>query len=280
MLNKLLVTLFLCINSISGYAETSVWKVDSGKDTVYIGGTIHLLRDEDYPLPEEFYIAYKNSDRIVFETDITALSDPAVLEKTLMLMMAKPGETVDKLLSPETLEALRSAASEKGIDLNQLLRFKAGMIVTIIQLTELMRLGVTTDGVDTHFNKLAAKDDKPTGMLESIEEQSLILSGMGEGNEEEYVRLSLRDMDKLGSIFSDMTVSWREGNMKQDYPAIYNQLLVQRNSNWLPKIEVMFKQPGIEYLLVGTAHLIGEEGIIQRLKKKGYRITQINTDSP
>ena len=80
-----------------------------------------------------------------------------------------------------------------------------------------------------------------------------------------------------------MINAWRTGDqqalfeygiqpMKQDYPEVYQSLLVERNNEWLPKIEEFINQKNSTFILVGALHLIGEDGVLQTLKRKGYRI--------
>ncbi|WP_028865823.1 TraB/GumN family protein [Psychromonas aquimarina] len=286
MFKFVLKTLALTFCSLTVQAESSVWKVSLGEESIYIGGTVHLLRHSDFPLPPEFDIAYKNSDRIFFETDIAALSDPEAQGKLLKSMTAAPGSRIDKLLSPETMEKLSDAVSQRGMNVNSLMSFKASMIVTVLQMTELKRLGVNIEGVDAYFHERAVADGMPVGELETLEQQLSFLSKMGEGKEEEFVRSSLHDLDELKSMYEGVVSAWRNGDrkqlealfiseMKQDFPEVYEQLLVQRNNNWLPKIKSMFKEPGTEYILVGAGHLIGPDGILQRLEKEGYKVTQV-----
>ena len=287
MIKFVLTSLALTFGCLTAQAETSVWKVSLEEESIYIGGTVHLLRDSDFPLPAEFYIAYRNSDRIFFETDIAALSEPATQGKVINSMMAETGHSIDKLLRAETMDKLSNAVSQRGLNFDSLMSFKASMIVTVLQMTELRRLGVTLEGVDSYFNERAVQDGMPVGELETVEEQLSFLSEMGEGKEEEFVRLSLRDLDKLKPMYEKLIAAWRNGDrkqletlfiseMKQDFPEIYQQLLVQRNNNWLPKIKNMFKEPGTEYILVGAGHLIGPDGILQHLEKEGYSVTQVS----
>ncbi len=286
MIKFVLRTLALTFCSLTAQAETSVWKVSLGQESVYIGGTVHLLRHSDFPLPPEFEIAYKNSDRIFFETDIAALSDPDAQEKLVKSMRAEPDNRIDKLLSAETMEKLSDAVSQRGMNFHSLMPFKASMIVTMLQMTELKRLGVDLEGVDAYFYERALEDGMPVGELETLEQQLSFLSKMGEGKEEEFVRSSLHDLDNLKSMYEELILAWRNGDrkqletlfireMKQDYPEVYEQLLVLRNNNWLPIIKNMFKQPGTEYILVGAGHLIGPDGLLQRLEKEGYKVTQV-----
>jgi uncharacterized protein YbaP (TraB family) len=286
MLKYCLIGVLLTAYSLAAQAETSVWKVSKGGEAIYIGGTIHLLRNTDFPLPGEFDLAYNDSDRVFFETDMTALLDPSTQQKLAIAMTAEPGHTVDKLLTPQTMERLADAAAKRGLDLNALMPFKASMIMMMLEVLELQRMGLTVEGVDVYFNERATQDGVPTEELETLEVQISFLSNMGEGNEEEFVKLSLRDLDNLEGLYNKILQAWRTGDrkqldalfisdVKQDFPEVYEQLLVQRNSNWLPIIHNMFEEPGTEYVLVGTAHLIGPDGLLQRLEKKGYDVAQV-----
>jgi uncharacterized protein YbaP (TraB family) len=156
----------------------------------------------------------------------------------------------------------------------------------ILEVSELQRMGLTVEGVDAYFNERAIQDAMPTDELETLAVQLEFLSKMGEGNEEAFVQLSLRDLDKLEGLYDKILQAWRSGDrkqldaifisdMKQDFPEVYGQLLAQRNSNWLPMIHNMFEEPGTEYVLVGAAHLIGPDGLLQRLEKQGYDVAQV-----
>ncbi|MCK5120492.1 MAG: TraB/GumN family protein, partial [Methylococcales bacterium] len=69
--------ILLCLlASFNVFSETSLWRVSKGKSELFIGGTIHILSANDYPLPVEFERAYKMSDQIVFETDLAAMARP------------------------------------------------------------------------------------------------------------------------------------------------------------------------------------------------------------
>ena len=286
MRNFVPVIFILIVFSNAAVAESAVWKVHHGNQTIYIGGTVHLLRPSDFPLPEEFEQAYNASDRLIFETDIAALNTPAVQSRIITLMMAEPGKSLDRLLTPQTLAKLSDAAAKRGLDINQIKQFKAGMVVTTLQITEMMRLGMTLEGVDSYFSQRAARDHRPTGQLETIDAQIAYLANMGKGNEDEFIRRSLDELDNIETLYQQIIASWKEGNLQQldalvvrdmrtVFPEVYRQLLVKRNNDWLPNIEALFDEPGTEYVLVGAAHLVGEDGLLQQLQKKGYKTTQI-----
>jgi len=60
--------LFSFLSLVYSYSETSVWKISNGENTLYLGGTIHILRESDYPLPEAFSKAFDESNIIIFES--------------------------------------------------------------------------------------------------------------------------------------------------------------------------------------------------------------------
>jgi uncharacterized protein YbaP (TraB family) len=65
--------------------------------------------------------------------------------------------------------------------------------------------------------------------------------------------------------------------MKRDYPQLYKALLVDRNKKWLPKVEAYFKTEKREFVLVGVGHLVGADGVLAALEKKGYRVEQLDS---
>lgn len=272
--------------SLQCAAETSVWKISKGNNTVYLGGTIHMLKPGDYPLPSAFDIAYIGSQKVFFETDVGAMNQPEAQTQILAQSMAPPERQLDRVLTPQTYSLLTAAASERGMDIALLSRLRAGIAIITLQTLEFMKLGFTTEGVDHYFYSKALQDRKPVGYLESVQEQVNFLLHMGEDWEDEFVALSLRDLYRTAELMDGMNLAWREGDtqematqflaeMEKDYPRAYRDLLVNRNLAWLPRIEQMFEQPGVEFVLVGAAHMVGEDGLLSLLEKRGYSIVQM-----
>jgi uncharacterized protein YbaP (TraB family) len=267
-------------------AETSVWRVSNGNNTVYLGGTVHLLRPSDYPLPEEYEQAYQASSELYFETDISSMSDLSVQAQMLQQLTYSDGPTLKTVLSEDAFTALEDYTATIGMPLVMLEQFKPGMIISTLQVLEFQRIGFTPQGVDAFFNTRALGDAKDIGALETIEEQIGFLAAMGEGNESEFILLSLEDLENTNALMEEMITAWRNGDeralqklfvddMQQRAPELFDSLLRQRNLRWMPQIEAMFEDPDTEFVLVGAAHLIGEEGLVQLLQGKGYEVSQL-----
>ncbi|MCH8135396.1 MAG: TraB/GumN family protein [Proteobacteria bacterium] len=285
--NHLALLLVMSLSLFNGAtADTSVWVITSGSNTVYLGGTVHLLRPTDYPLPEEYEQAYQASSEIYFETDISAMTDFSVQAQMLQQLSYNDERTLKTVLNTEAYTALSAYAGKLGLPLMMLEKFKPGMVVSTLQLLEFQKMGFTPQGVDNYFNTRAIEDAKTLGQLESIEQQIGFLAAMGEGNESEFILLSLRDLEETEAAMEEMIGAWREGNndklekmfiadMQAEAPELYDSLLLQRNLNWIPQIESMLRDADTEFVLVGAAHLVGNQGLLELLSQKGFQVKQL-----
>jgi uncharacterized protein YbaP (TraB family) len=274
---------FSLILSLTSSAETSIWQVSNGKNTVYLGGTFHMLKPSDYPLPKEFLDIYEKVEWLVFETDITQLETDEFQQKFIKAMSLPNGQILADQLSPKAYAGLIRYAAKNDIDTGPLQHFRPQMIALIISLKELRKFGLTAEGVDNFIGDKALVDKKTITELESIDEQINYIATMGEGNESALILQTLDDIKDFSHDLTIMKDAWRSGNnkvlfetgikpMMESYPKVYQSLLVDRNNNWLPKIERLIDQPKEKFILVGALHLIGEDGLLQQLKNRGYQI--------
>jgi len=109
---------------------------------------------------------------------------------------------------------------------------------------------------------------------------------MGEGIENAFILYSIEDMKKIGEVFEKLVGAWKTGDeatlldlfikeLKQKFPTLYKKILVDRNMNWVPRIEEYLITPKTEFVLVGTGHLVGEDGVIAQLRKLGYKVEKL-----
>lgn len=289
MLFSCLITACAAFLPASSFAQASVWQINKGDSKIYLAGTVHLLRLQDYPLPAAFEQAYEASQSLYFETDIGAMSDMGTQQRMLQQLTYQDGRTLSSVLSSEAYVALSEYAAGTGIPLAMLQTFKPGLLISTLSVMEFQKLGFTPQGVDAYFFSKATAEGKPTGELETIDEQIAMLARMGVGYESEFVLYSIRDFAQLGTTIESMVQAWRDGNtqlllaefvepMLIETPDLYESLLVDRNNNWMPAIEAMFETQDTEFVLVGVAHLVGEHGLITMLQDKGYEIVQLGID--
>lgn len=285
-LSRTLIVLSALSLCTQAFAQSSVWVATKDSQSVYLGGTVHLLRPSDYPLPAQFETAYEASQQLYFETDIAGLSDMSVQARLLDELTYKGDESLSTVLDESTYQALSNHLGTIGMPIQMLEKFKPGLLVSTLQVFEFQKLGFTPQGVDAYFNTRAIGDAKPLGELEPIDAQIGYIAEMGIGNESEFIRLSLEDLDEMDTSMNQMIDAWRNGDdelldalfvadMKEGHPELYDSLLVQRNLNWMPIIESMFVDSDTEFVLVGAAHLVGEDGLLSMLRRKGYEVRQL-----
>ncbi|MGI9319570.1 MAG: TraB/GumN family protein, partial [bacterium] len=152
-------------------AQSSVWKVENDLHRLFIGGTVHVLSAEDYPLPQEFDRAYAQSQSVILEADIDKLKSPEFQQLVLSEMIYTDGTNLRSLLSDETYAELEAFCATRGIPASSLMMFKPGMVSMSLTMLELRRLGLMGAGVDAHFNSRARQDGKTIGKLETVEQQ-------------------------------------------------------------------------------------------------------------
>lgn len=266
-------------------AESSVWVVEKGDFKLYLGGTLHLLSAEDFPLPEEYDRAYSQSSTLVFEADISQAQTTQGQAKAMSAMMYKDGRTLDSVLQPDTYAQLETYLLSKGLPMAVLNQFTAGGISVTISALEMQTLGLTEAGVDQYFMSKAAADNKPSLYLETLEAQLQFIATLGDGHEDELISYTLADLKRMPTLLADMRTQWRHGDiagmdasmideLRQQFPTAYHSLMVERNHAWMPQIEHMMQNSEIEFILVGAAHLAGKDGLIRLLLDKDYKVWQ------
>lgn len=264
----------------------SVWKVSSGDNSLYIGGTIHILAPDDYPLPREYDKAYQQASTLVFETDMAALKGSEFQQKMLSMMTYTDGRSLKDDLSPESYAKVEAHLTQRGIPIAQMAAMKPSLISITLSIIELQGLGFTSEGVDQFYADKGAQEQKAISWLETPDEQLNFIANLGGDDNDALIEYTLRDIKKMPSLIGDMRSSWREGDMqtmanisivpfKADYQEIYQDLIVKRNGNWMPQIEDMLKTSDVEFILVGAMHLAGEDSVLTKLKAQGYNVEKL-----
>ncbi len=264
-------------------ADSPVWKVVKGDHHLYIGGTIHVLSKSDYPLPPAFETAYNQSTKLVFETDTRKLQTPEFQVTLMSKVVYSDGRNLKTVLNEATFQKLEHHLASRSIPIDNFMKFKPGMVALTITMIELQRLGLMGTGVDEFFSLRAINDQKIIGQLETVDEQLELISSLGDGHENEIIAHTLHETKKLSAIMQSMKAAWRQGDnaalekivltpIINDFPGVYRRVVIERNNAWLPKIETMLKTKEVEFILVGAMHLIGEDGVLTKLKDRGYDI--------
>jgi uncharacterized protein YbaP (TraB family) len=265
--------------------KSLLWKVSKGPSSVYVLGSIHYLRSENYPLKKAILDAFETSKRLVLEIDLNATSGEAAQRVMLEKALFRDGTSLPQNISAETYQLAAERAAQLGIDIgifNPMKPWFAAMNLIAIKLKAL-RLDPRR-GVDQYLAGEAKRRGKPTSGLETVEFQIGLLDQLSKKNQEAMLRETVRELDLLDRNIDEIVRAWIEGDEAVlaklllagmvEFPEIHQKVIVERNRRWAPEIEKLLEQGSGALIVVGAAHLVGPDGVIEMLKTKGYSVEQ------
>jgi uncharacterized protein YbaP (TraB family) len=266
--------------------KSCLWSIQTQSNKFYLLGSLHVLKQDAYPLAAAIGSAYANCRKIVFETDIAALQEPAMQAKMLQLGLYPEGQNLLQNLDGRTRQLLERKMNALGLPLEQFARFKPWLLSLTLATLELQRLGFNPNyGLDVHFFNKARTDAKEIGFLEPAEFQLNLLGNMVKKDQIAFLNQTLKDLEVVNELAADLVKLWKSGNANglhellfrsfKDYPDLYDRLLIQRNKKWVEEIEALMQENKNVLFVVGAGHLVGPESIVDLLMKRGYKVKQL-----
>ncbi len=165
--------------------------------------------------------------------------------------------------------------------------FKPWMVAMTLLVLELEKNGISpADGLDMYFSNKAKKDGKQTGGLEDVYNHIELVSSFEEEFDDSIIESFIQEVAKVQIIMEDLIKSWRAGdeigideylseNMRKEFPKLYKRLLTDRNRDWIPHLETLIDSGKRTLVIVGVGHLVGEDGVINLLKSRGYKLKKM-----
>jgi uncharacterized protein YbaP (TraB family) len=270
---SILIPAFLFIYSKSFSAGVLLWEINSNTTKVYLLGSIHVAEKSIYPLDERITKAYQASDFLVVEANVNN-ADPNLIKSKAYL---PKGVTLDSVLKKENYEQLKKKFKEFMIPSVIYKTLKPWMAVMMITQLEMQKSGYDFSiGIDKHF--LDITPPNKVMELESIEQQLSLLDNLGNGDQDEFVKFSLNDMENSKKQVDSMFFAWKNGDEKmleditlkdsgnKDNEKIMEAMLYNRNVNMVKKIEELLLTNKTYFVVVGAGHLLGDRGIVNKMK--------------
>ena len=309
MLNRIILGLFLTLtmlvavpaaeaaaqtpNAQPGAADAMaghhlLWKVTGPRGTAYLVGSIHFGTPDMYPLPAEMTRAYEASQALVVEVNLMALDPTQMPQIVAAKALYRDGTTLSKVLTPQTWKELDQVLKKFGTSAQMVERQKPWFVSMTLTSLALRRFGFNEDlGIDNHFMKLA-NNNKPIIGLETFQQQLDFLDGFSITEQEQMLKETFEDIDKGTEFLADTLRAWRTGNAQQVDDLMneelrnggdadkhmYQVLVADRNVAMVDKLERLLKRGGSYFVVLGAAHFVGKDGIVELLKAKGYQVQQ------
>jgi uncharacterized protein len=267
-----------------------LWKASSDTTTVYLLGSIHMAKKELYPLAAEIEQAFERSKYLVVEAD-ESMVDPAKLQQMVMDRgLYKEGESLSKTLTKEKLKNVETLVSKVGLTLEQVDRMKPWLLALTASVMNLQKLGYDPQqGIDRHFIKGAKDKGKEIRELESVEFQLDLLSGFSEDLQNLFVVSTADELEGVEKRMDQLFGLWKKGDDKgleklmitdgmakhPEMAPLQKKMLDDRNVTMAQKVEGYLKTKDVHFVVVGSAHLVGEKGMCELLRKKGVKVEQV-----
>ena len=265
-----------------------LWKVSDADNSVYLLGSFHLLKPDDYPLAKEVDAAFDDAESLLFELSPEALAAPDVAGKFAAAAGYADGRTLQQVLPAAAYAALDKLAAPAGGA--ALLQAQEPWFISMaISVGIAQRLGFKPElGLDQHLMQRAVQARKPATGLETVEAQLAALDATPMDEQVASLAEFVADPERSVAEMLELHRQWRAGDvdglnrtlreeMIAKTPQTYRLVDVERNRAWLPKIEVRLRGSKSDdtLVVVGALHLLGPDGLVEQLRAKGYRVERL-----
>ena len=261
-----------------------VWKATRGKSVVWLCGSIHLLRENDYPLPEPYRTAFAEAKTVVMELPPGSSSDPAVQKGMLEAGRPAGGMPLETTVSAGTWKAVEEWSRRSGMSLSTLQPMKPWMAALTISVLGYERQGFSVSrGMEAWFTDRMG--DRATAGLETAVGQLALFDHIGLPVQEEMILQAIDEEKNAGARIRQLVESWHEGDAPRlaslmeesmkPFPEVKKLLLDERNAAWVPEIEKFLEGSETVMVLVGSGHLAGKGSVVDLLEQKGVTLNQM-----
>jgi uncharacterized protein YbaP (TraB family) len=263
-----------------------VWAIRGEHNTVYLAGSIHLLRPAEAALPPAFEQAYGHAAALVMELDPGKVASGHARAWMQEHGGAPPG-SLRRSLTGQQLERVEAEARRLEMP-SAALDGEAPWLVGL-QLMDLQyaRAGYdAASGVEQQLERRALADGKPTQGLETVEEQLGVFGTLSAAEQARFLMLIVGELPDLPQETDSVIQAWKAGDASrlaqllgeeyQSFPRLYHALVTQRNERWLPQIERLLTQRRDCLVVVGALHLVGKGGLLEMLRRHGHAAESVD----
>jgi len=275
------------LGSLTANAASPVWVIHGEHNTVYLAGSVHLLRAADAHLPAAFDQAYSGSKEVVMELAMDKVDPTEMAGWMLEHGMLKDGTTLRSQIGDDRYRRVSLEAQRLGVPtevMDQMAPWVLGLQLLEIQY---VKLGFDPQqGVEQQLQLRAQTDHKSISGLETIDEQLGVLESMPAADQARFLDMIVTEMHDVDTETRSVISAWRNGDAAKlaallsdeykSFPALYRLLVTDRNRRWVPQIEKMLHAHQDYFVVVGALHLVGDGGLLELMRHDGFKAEQLN----
>jgi len=280
----LIVTLFSLSFVLTASAGSLLWEVKSDTATVYLFGSVHYAKSDMYPLDAVVEESFEKSSNLVLELDPQSVDQAEVLQEVMAKGLYADDRTIKDDLDGEVYAMLETYMQDNGLPIASFMKMKPALLAITLSSLKLITLGYSPEqGIDMYFARKAA-GKKSILELESTREQMDMLFNLPDADL--YLKYTIMDNSKTDAQIDGIMEAWKNGDAEkmnslvieetlQEYPelsSLMNQILFKRNGKMAAKIREYLSNDKTYFVVVGAAHLVGDQGLVKLMEKEGYRV--------
>lgn len=271
----------------SAASPVTMWVAEGTANRVYLLGSIHLLREQDHPLPRIIGDAYEDAETLYMELDMDDL-DPLLMQATInRLGLLEEGTSLADVMGEPLYAEAAALAAGLDVPLEMMERIEPWLAAITVEQLVLARIGFNPAyGVEMYLLKKASGDGKEILGFETVEQQLGYLDGLSLDAQRYLLMQTLTESATIREIMDDLILAWRSGDIDyleqtllddiSGYPELYDAIVADRNRLWVDTIDELLDDSEDYLVIVGALHLVGEDGVPRLLEQRGVRITQMH----
>ncbi|WP_294329260.1 TraB/GumN family protein [uncultured Sphingomonas sp.] len=264
-------------------AKPALWAVRDGDTTVYLFGTVHMLRPDLRWFEGPVRSAFERSDTLVLELVMPPQGETQAL---LDRLGRTPGDPTVAALPPAEHARLDKALRGAGLSDRALDRDEPWLAAITLSLLPLQKLGYDdANGAEQVLQTAAGKAGKRVAGLETAAQQFGYFDHLSAAAQRRLLDDTLDGLADMGRTIDTTIAAWGKGDadglarlLNADLagnPELRDVLLVRRNRAWAAWIRGRMRTPGTVFVAVGAGHLAGDESVLALLARAGFKVERL-----
>ncbi len=255
--------------------------------TLYLYGTIHLRRAGEPWGSPAVERALASADEIWTELEISPEGDARAQQLALRHGIAPADRPLSSWLSRDEQARLAVTATRLGLQPRSLEPMQPWLAALTLTLAPALQAGYDPNaGVDRAIDAFGDANGKRMRALETPEQQIGFLANLSSELQRQMLIEAIDEAESGAETLNALSDAWERGDlddleaqladeMRAEYPEVYAALIVQRNAAWTDTLLQELQGAGVDFVAVGAAHLLGEEGLVEQLRERGVSVERV-----
>ncbi|OYU03392.1 MAG: TraB/GumN family protein [Sphingomonadaceae bacterium PASS1] len=263
--------------------DPALWVVKDEDTTVYLFGSVHILKPGLGWFDDGVKAAFDASDQLILE-----LVEPSAAEAQALfgrLAMDQQGKTLRSKMNDSDRAVYETAVGKLGLPVAALDPFDPWAAAVTLTLLAMQKSGFDPNsGVEKQLTAAANAGKKPIAGLETMEFQLGVFDTLPESEQVAFLVETAKQIDDAGTSMDKMVDMWaapdpeKLGQLMNEgltSRTLYDALLTKRNANWAKWISARMAKPGVTFMAVGAGHLAGPTSVQNLLPAYGLSATRV-----